>query len=55
MSRSRKTYLLLDSNVLTGGRVSRWGLDKAMLALCAVRICRLVLARIGAGADPIRR
>jgi predicted nucleic acid-binding protein len=36
--------LFLDSNVLTGGIVSRWGLDKAVLSLCAARICRLVLA-----------
>jgi len=36
--------LFLDSNVLTGGIVSPWGLDKAVLSLCAARICRLVLA-----------
>jgi predicted nucleic acid-binding protein len=36
--------LFLDSNVLTGGMVSRWGLDKAVLSLCAARVCRLVLA-----------
>jgi predicted nucleic acid-binding protein len=34
----------LDSNVLTGGIVSPWGLDKAVLSLCAARICKLVLA-----------
>ncbi|HZB87932.1 MAG TPA: hypothetical protein VE291_04675 [Terracidiphilus sp.] len=34
----------MDSNVLTGGIVSPWGLDKAVLSLCAARICRLVLA-----------
>ena len=44
MSRGRRTHLFLDSNVLTGGLVSRWGLDKAVLALCAAKICRLVLA-----------
>jgi predicted nucleic acid-binding protein len=33
-----------DSNVLTAGIVSTWGLDKALLSLCAARICRLVLA-----------
>jgi len=44
VSRSRRSHLFLDSNVLTGGIVSRWGLDKAVLALCAARICRLVLA-----------
>jgi predicted nucleic acid-binding protein len=36
--------LFLDSNVLTSGIVSPWGLDKAVLSLCAARICRLVLA-----------
>ena len=36
--------LFLDSNVLTGGMVARWGLDKAVLSLCAAKICRLVLA-----------
>lgn len=36
--------LFLDSNVLTGGIVSPWGLDKAVLSLCAANICRLVLA-----------
>jgi predicted nucleic acid-binding protein len=30
--------------VLTGGIVSPWGLDKAVLSLCAAKICRLVLA-----------
>ena len=44
MSSSRKLRLFLDSNVLTGGIVSPWGLDKAVLSLCAARICRLVLA-----------
>lgn len=36
--------LFLDSNVLTGGIVAPWGLDKAVLSLCAAGICRLVLA-----------
>jgi predicted nucleic acid-binding protein len=36
--------IFLDSNILTGGIVSAWGLDKAVLSLCAARICRLVLA-----------
>ncbi len=45
MSEDRKRLrLFLDSNVLTGGMVSRWGLDKAVLSLCAARVCRLVLA-----------
>ncbi len=39
-----RVRLFLDSNVLTGGMVSRWGLDRAVLSLCAARICRLVLA-----------
>lgn len=44
MSQSQRIRLFLDSNVLTAGIVSTWGLDKAVLALCAARICRLVLA-----------
>jgi predicted nucleic acid-binding protein len=36
--------LFLDSNVLTAGIVSAWGLDKATLSLCAAGVCRLVLA-----------
>lgn len=36
--------LLLDSNVITDGLFSRFGLSKAMLALCASRTCRMVLA-----------
>lgn len=44
MTGSRRLRLFLDSNVLTGGIVSLWGLDKAVLSLCAARICRLVLA-----------
>jgi len=38
--------LFLDSNVLTGGIVSPWGLDKATLSLCAARVCKLVLAAV---------
>jgi predicted nucleic acid-binding protein len=38
--------LFLDSNVLTGGIVSPWGLDKAALSLCAAGVCRLVLAEV---------
>lgn len=41
---SRRLRLFLDSNVLTGGLVAPWGLDKAVLSLCAAGICRLVLA-----------
>ena len=36
--------MFLDSNVLTGGIIADWGLDKAVLSLCAAGICRLVLA-----------
>jgi hypothetical protein len=46
VSESRLLRLFLDSNVLTGGMVAPWGLDKAVLSLCAARICRLVLAEI---------
>ncbi len=44
-----KTYtprLLLDSNVLTDGLISRFGQSKAILALCAAKTCRLVLPEI---------
>ncbi|MFN7921054.1 MAG: PIN domain-containing protein [Bryobacteraceae bacterium] len=45
MNLHRRTLrLFLDSNVLTGGMVSRWGVDKAVLSLCAARVCKLVLA-----------
>jgi predicted nucleic acid-binding protein len=40
----RKLRLFLDSNVLLGGIVAEWGLDKAVLSLCAAKIARLVLA-----------
>ena len=40
----KRLRLFLDSNVLTGGIVSRWGSDRAVLSLCAARICGLVLA-----------
>ena len=44
MRQKQRVRLFLDSNVLTAGIVSTWGLDKAVLSLCAARICRLVLA-----------
>ena len=44
MSQKQRIRLFLDSNVLTAGIVSAWALDKAVLAFCAARICRLVLA-----------
>ena len=46
MTSRRRLRVFLDSNVLTAGIVSGWGLDKAVLSLCAARICRLVLAEI---------
>lgn len=46
MTSRRKIRLFLDSNVLTGGIVSPWGLDKAALSLCAARVCKLVLAEV---------
>lgn len=44
MSKPKPLRLFLDSNVLTGGILSAWGLDKAVLSLCAARICDMVLA-----------
>ncbi len=41
---AKQPKLLLDSNVLTDGLFSRFGLSKAVLALCAARTCRMVLA-----------
>ena len=38
--------MFLDSNVLTGGIVSPWGLDKAALTLCAAQVCKLVLGEV---------
>jgi predicted nucleic acid-binding protein len=46
VTRRSRIRLFLDSNVLTGAIVSSWGLDKAVLALCAARLCRLVLADV---------
>jgi predicted nucleic acid-binding protein len=42
----RNVRLFLDSNVLTAGLVSRWGLDKRVLSLCAARVCTLILAEV---------
>lgn len=44
MTGQRRIRLFLD--VLTGGIVSPWGLDKATLSLCAAKVCKLVLAEI---------
>jgi predicted nucleic acid-binding protein len=41
----RRLRLFLDSNVLLGGILAEWGLDKAVLSLCAANIARLVLAQ----------
>ena len=46
MTSQRRIRLFLDSNVLTGGIVSPWGLDKAALSVCAARLCKLVLAQV---------
>jgi predicted nucleic acid-binding protein len=46
VTQQRRIRLFLDSNVLTGGIVSPWGLDKATLSLCAARVCRLLLADV---------
>ncbi len=46
VSSQRRIRLFLDSNVLTGGIVSPWGMDKAVLSLCAARVCKLVLAEV---------
>ncbi len=46
MTRQRRIRLFLDSNVLIGGIISAWGLDKATLSLCAARVCQLVLAEV---------
>jgi predicted nucleic acid-binding protein len=40
----RRVRLFLDSNVLTSGIISAWGLEKAVLSLCAARVCQFVLA-----------
>ena len=44
MNQPKPPRLFLDSNILTGGLVARWGLDKAILSLCAARTCQMVLA-----------
>jgi hypothetical protein len=44
VSKPARPRLFLDSNVLMGGFIAQWGLDKAVLSLCAAGICKLVLA-----------
>jgi predicted nucleic acid-binding protein len=39
-----RSRLFLDSNVLIGGFIGEWGLDKGILSICAARICGLILA-----------
>ena len=46
MTTQRRIRLFLDSDVLTGGIVSPWGLYKATLSLCAAKVCKLVLAEV---------
>lgn len=46
MTEQPRLRLFLDSNVILGGIVAQWGLDKAVLSLCAARIARLVLAEV---------
>ncbi len=46
MTNQRRIRLFLDSNVLTAGIVSPWGVDKATLSLCAAKVCKLVLAEV---------
>lgn len=46
MKGTSRLRLFLDSNVLAGGILAPWGLDKAVLSLCAGRICRMVLAEV---------
>jgi predicted nucleic acid-binding protein len=46
VSGQRRIRLFLDSNVLSVGIVSPWGLDKATLSLCAAKVCKLVLAEM---------
>ena len=41
---SANPKLLLDSNILTDGLFSRFGLSKAILALCASGTCKMVLS-----------
>jgi len=41
VTNQRRIRLFLDSNVLTGGIVSPWGVDKATLSLCAAKVCKL--------------
>ena len=46
MTSQRRIRLFLDSNVVTGGILSPWALDKATLSLCTAKICKLLLAEV---------
>lgn len=46
MSSGSRTRVFLDSNVIASGVLSKWGLDKAVLSMCAARLCKLVLAEV---------
>lgn len=45
MNKPKPLRLFFGSNVLLGGILAAWGLDKAVLSLCAARISRMVLAQ----------
>jgi predicted nucleic acid-binding protein len=45
VTRRHRIRLFLDSNVLLAGIASPWGLDKAILSLCAAKVCRMLLAQ----------
>ncbi|MBM3238121.1 PIN domain-containing protein [Candidatus Poribacteria bacterium] len=46
MIHRNRLRVFLDSNVILAGFLSVWGLDKAILSLCAARIIQLVLAEV---------
>jgi hypothetical protein len=46
VTRPPRIRLFLDSSVLTDGIVSPWGLENAVVSLCAAGIGRLVLAEV---------
>jgi predicted nucleic acid-binding protein len=46
VSERHRIRLFLDSNVLVAGIVSPRGLDKAVLSMCAARLCQLMLAEV---------
>lgn len=46
MTKPTRIRLFLESNVLLAGILSPWGLDKAVLSLCAGQVCQLILAAV---------